>query len=553
MGKQNKRGKGYRGGSPRNPVLPISDVLSQSLIASFLEGTSGAGRLSATEKQLPENPVHTGFQVTKDTANISAVARVDFVPSIGSLATPAQRSALATAMFRYYTRIRSANASISSYSAIDVFKVIFAMSQVFMLMARLRQQIRVYDTKGSMINYLLPEAIARALDVPLDLTAVDIANLKSDYNNLVNRLKPFFVPADFKLGVRHASLVATIFLDDPVVTKSQAYVFCPSYYYKLVVDPNDPNVGQLVADSLDDLEPSDLVSLINDLITSYSLDADISNIYAEMRKAGLFEGNCLEASFYPMDEAGEPLKAEFHQVVLDGLKNASLHVVDQETLTLQESVADGMLHYTSQMGGREGIMCAKASKIHGVQLSASNVNAVLAAEPIISDDETYIYAHDDQPDEVNMGTLLMWKHFIYTINTPAPTDGLYGQLFNNEFIISTHGTEILERIKLISNEAIETEYEPVITSLTVDTLYDTQITSRVSYWKRATLLRMIGNFSNLPVVQLLCIHGIGSNVDIESFHLEGDIDNRFSASVSSIEKLHIATNASCIGSFAVAK
>lgn len=152
-------------------------------------------------------------------------------------------SALNMSMRALYTYVRHANAGHANYEAPDLMMYILAMDSIYLMIHEVIRFIRLAYAYN-IGNRLIPLNIFRSMGIDhIDLTA-NLANYRSQINQIVAKVNTLAVPADFDLFRRRAVLGSSILTDEPnkptqiIVPKSTCY-----YEY----DPTGTTGGYLIA------------------------------------------------------------------------------------------------------------------------------------------------------------------------------------------------------------------------------------------------------------------------------------------------------------------
>jgi hypothetical protein len=544
---QNVRRPG-NGAGARRPQGGAREVRSSDIVPTstnplklgFIDGTQGAGRVAATFKAgLIEAGSNLTGAVEHSTSNygiytIPTVAVVDWAPCLGALANDRQKAVFSSAIYKFYNYIRSRNASVSAYSPNDILFALEAVAGVATLLGHIRVCLQLLFSAGSQLTTAYPHVLMEALG----LTSADRTDLQSyvvRYNQIVELAKGLIIPKSYKLFARRGTLASTVYLDDPLIAKSQLIVMRPKYYYYWDVDAASPTVGKLVCAATPS-GLSNMLSRVESLIKSYTLDVDMNNIYAELRKA--FETPDVY-TFQPFPTMGEPLNVTYDQVLLDQLHNGTLcgYITTGMEPTVEENASTGDVVYTSTLiGVKPVITMSNSSNAVCVYDEAASI-VVPGATTNNNDAHHRIYAHDDQPDELSTADLCAFKvSFGYTTNTGGATNSVLDA--GTELLLTVH---ILEYQNVAGTvNYIKFEYASLMKP------YEGQGTGGTANGvgiKEARAERAYLTFGYLPVIEHTKWTSYGSPTTYEAwtYVLEGDVDNRYPISGSALSQIHDAT------------
>jgi hypothetical protein len=521
--KQNYRGhssaRGPQGVNTSGSGQGSAVKAESPLHLGFLPGTEGAGRVAATERSgnsiVVSGSSYYGEAVADPTVLTQpAVAKIVWDPMLTALASDEDKSIVTTAMFRYYNAIRAKNASVSAFSPIDVFFSLEAVTGLTTLLSAIRLRLQVLCTAGSQINGAFPQQLMAALG----LSASDRDNLSARialYNQCVALSKGLIMPKSFKLFARQARLAGTVFLDDPSVDKSQLIVMEPSTVFEWDLDPTSPTVGKLIRTTV---SGDSLISLLHyamTLINMYTLDQDMNNIYAEIRKA--FDSNeVYQLQEFPLD--GEGISLEFEQVLLDQIKNANPigdWAQGSDGPVLQENTVTGSIEYDRDLD-----IYPLLDNISDLVFDNTSSGAMVAhgrERPIL------VYTHDNQPGESAVADLTAFK--------------TYWTTSENGVTLRTCGTEVIKFIQLYWKDPV---YPHVVSVFKYYPMNMGEPDLSGGYtptnWQSYCFgSRAYRNFSYLPVVEVMW--GVANDVKISDV-LEGDIDNRFTITPDALALIH---------------
>lgn len=191
------------------------------------------------------------------------IITIHWVPTFGRSATATDPGSIAGK--EIYAKVRAAFSGSLDADAPDFMTYLLCLDSVFSYIAWLKRIYRVL-TIWTPDNYLLPDTLLKAMDIPAKAIPIFRANMTQFWqliNELVLMSRKFTCPALMDVMNRHYWMSDNVYADDATLN-SQMYVFNPEgfYIYNELDDPNNTGIkvpGASIAPLFTNLfsEPSD--------------------------------------------------------------------------------------------------------------------------------------------------------------------------------------------------------------------------------------------------------------------------------------------------------
>lgn len=310
--------------------------------------------------------------------------------TVGATAVP---NAASMAGFEYYNKVRSANASLGSYTTSDIFKITVAIAELYALHAELVRDFKLnfkIDFENLAFNTLTNAWIGYTT------FNNDLSNIATRLNKAANDLRKFPVLKGIPAFDDLMYVSSNLFADDQI-NKAGTIAFAKDYILHYITNASSPIVGSLKYETLYAQPFTTKLSILETYISEYNADQDVSHVCSEILKAeGLY--------FYPvptldennLSDCAKDLHRVFDWEIYDRIQNATIYPIKTNFATttiagIQED-SNGILVYGIDTVTNRGTGAMQAANYDG---TGTNSNQLFRPD----ETNSWIFSHTEDPSE----------------------------------------------------------------------------------------------------------------------------------------------------------